>query len=109
MMDWFAYDYVMNSDDRLWELIESIDIEGEGKISQEMCERAIEESFKGKIVWNEYFQDGQTHTYEEFAVLFRLDSEEECFLDLSSKKLCWSEFSIVRIGSGSSEASISID
>jgi len=107
LMDWFAYDYVMNSDERLWELIASIDTEGKGRLSREMCERAIvEDKRKEEIDWNEYFDDGQTHTYEEFALLFRLDSQELCFLKLSSTPtpLRWSSFSTLTSGNNSNES-----
>jgi len=46
LMNWFAYDFVMNSDERLWDFVKMIDYEMDGKITRKKCERVLGERRK---------------------------------------------------------------
>ena len=82
LKDWFAFDYVMNSDERLWDFIRKIDIscnkEETGKITRKMMSHVVKHL--GAIVnLEDWFEYDDEYSYEDFAVLFRLDSEIQFF------------------------------
>ena len=94
LMDWIAYDYVMNSDERLWEFVETIDIEKDGKITKAKCERALK-GRKHDIDWEEYFDEYPSHNYQDFGMLFRLDTAPKIFSELMSEiETSWSHFDV---------------
>ena len=94
LMDWFAYDFVMNSDERLWDFLEIIDKEKTGENTQEQYEEVLRERAQ-QVNWEEYFADIEAHDYKEFALLFRLDTAPEIFTELVSECSMWSTFTTV--------------
>jgi len=110
LRDWYAYDFVMNSDERLWDFLEVIDEGKTGEITLQQCLKVLGDR-GDHINWEEYFVDNESHDYKEFALLFRLDTSPQIFTELGSEASVWSTFNTLLVDQHSidSESSSAIN
>jgi len=103
--EWFEYDFLMSQDERLWDFIAQIDEEGNGKISIQNVERAIQKIAANNadyqlaeylLVIRDIFHKDE-YGYEHFAEIFRRNEGSEwsgSFFDsCAHSTLDWSEYS----------------
>jgi len=100
ILSWFEYDYIMSQDERLWSFVAKLDIEGNGKISRQNMEDAIEkyhgEEFGEYLILLTEIFDSSEKGYEDFAKLFRGDMKPTIFDASPDSSFSWSSSSSIK-------------